>query len=276
MSKIYKHSDKIGNEGDLVKHSVLVNALHQLISERQKRGKDCFRYLETHSGKAEYALSGHGKWRNGIGACQRKWNLPKSSSAEKYPMIARYIALTPIGEEEMKYLGSHGFAHTLLTRQSVSYQMLLNDKYPEVCSAVREYYKAYPGVQVNQGDFTLNSPNLLSAKPHFVLIDPPDIKTPHLYVDFMKSLIAADIPFMCWTPRLANSKRPLTSEGANSAKYAAAASGSGIKTFGVQWQLKWSTSCCGCHIAVSDNISKSTSDTLNELGVLMDWHIESN
>ena len=51
MNEDYDHSDKIGNEGDVVKHAILCKLVEALLD--QKKGEP-FVYAESHTGATAY------------------------------------------------------------------------------------------------------------------------------------------------------------------------------------------------------------------------------
>src|SRR5208337_2992765 len=89
----YDHRDRIGNEGDVVKHAVLARFVEEIV---MKSGQNTFVYAESHTGWAAYTdLPPEGRRRYGIGPLSRSLltlEHPGGSIAlaEKYPNLMAY------------------------------------------------------------------------------------------------------------------------------------------------------------------------------------------
>lgn len=93
---MYDCANKIGNEGDLIKHFALTIAIRE-----QATGKKSFSYLDVHAGRSRHDLPAAGEWEKGIGQyaeyCRNEHPLTedlryfcKVQSVAKIPQARRY------------------------------------------------------------------------------------------------------------------------------------------------------------------------------------------
>jgi len=174
----YRHHYHAGNFADVMKHAVLV----PLVRALQKKEKG-FLYLDTHAGRGSYDLAvaatgdTHARvleWPEGVG---RLWNRP---AGELPGGVADYIALvreydrresnaTP---EPRFYPGSPALVNLIARPQE---RLVLCERQPAECAALREKFQFTGGAQVREADGYATVRAVLPPleKRALVLIDPP-------------------------------------------------------------------------------------------------------
>ncbi len=172
----YRHHFHAGNFADVVKHALLV----QLIRALQKKEKG-FLQLDTHAGRGRYDLAGAARgdslirrpeWPDGIGRLWDRAGLP--------PALADYVALVRefdrsagnAGPAPRFYPGSPCLARPLLRPQD---RLVLCEKHPAECAALRDEFQFSPGATVQEMDGygALRAMLPPQEKRALVLIDPP-------------------------------------------------------------------------------------------------------
>ena len=285
----YDHSDKIGNQGDLVKHYALYLCLKKLLDNHPANTP--FIYAESHAGRAEYVLPEGGGWKNGIGAFSSKDQITSerkiraSHGTPALPDLGDFDEIF-IGRElktDMKYLGSTGIAFRLLRGGAAPLRQpgrpftmkLWEQSLPAVEDLTRYYHpwmQPHPGnnppptqlVEINPADGF--SGVQTAGKLNFVLLDPPSIKDAEKAFTLIAHLQAQKIPYLCWMPRISH----LNAESPDSVDFGHKAASKGHVCHGVQWDL-WTTTFAGCWLAGSDDVGCGIARACGEIGNLMRW-----
>lgn len=192
----YDHAEKVGNQGDVWKHFILLSVLRYLIEERGD-GSEKFRYFDTHAGQGLYTLGEKGEWRRGIGSI-----LQSAQDLSEYPY---FQMLEPSIGAGSLYPGSWVLVGRFLASQQVSFSLEICDTSAAVADAIRakELDRAIQSaVSFHQADGFAQ----LEKHPDWdlVLIDPP--YCPDAESDWKKCLEVAErlhrsgITFLVWYP----------------------------------------------------------------------------
>ena len=278
----YDHSDKIGNQGDLVKHYALYLCLKKLLKSHPANTP--FIYAESHSGRPEYVLPKGGGWKQGIGSfstnsqiiSERKIRASRGTPA--LPDLGEFDEIF-IGRElntGMKYLGSTGIAFRLLRQHGQPFTMKLWEQSLPAVEDLTRYYNpwihAHAGnnpppaqlVEINHADGFAGLQN--AGKLNFVLIDPPSIKDAEKVFRLISHLQKQKIPYLCWMPRISH----LDAESPDSVDFGNKAASNGHICHGVQWDL-WTKTFAGCWLAGSSSLVNVVQQACNETRLLMEW-----
>ncbi len=213
----YKHSDKAGNPGDVVKHAflaeLLARAAKNWIDARPEGWEtQAFVYLETHSGPAAHLLSPGGEWEDGLGA------LEATDSPGRWESLVLTDGLVPSAEAEgyQPYPGSSLLALSVLREQGIAPFLTLSELDAKVANELEATLRS-PGVFGDDADaydpyrvLVLASDgyaNLSAAlaevpPPAFVFIDPPAFDA----IQVQRALTAcedAQVPVLAWLPVVA-------------------------------------------------------------------------
>lgn len=239
----YDHTDKVGNQGDVVKHAVLARLLSKIISESQGAR---FVYAESHTGRPDYVLPAGGEWEQGI-----KILTEKLSKINPFPEPLRdYFEIVLKGGVDVgnRYLGSSGLAFSFALQNQKSFRFILHETDGPAWGDLVRYFHPWPDVAVIQDDGYSGILGL--AQADFVLIDPPNLDNPKDIIKLMTHIVSKKIPFMCWTPRIGIRKAP----SAEAKKYLNFREKVDrdllIKPILIQWR-KWGSRTCGCTLHVS-------------------------
>jgi hypothetical protein len=272
----YDHSDKIGNQGDLVKHSALASVIEYLTQDISKAQR--FVYAESHTGRAEYVLPKRGAWKQGIGtfSSSEKMIADRSLPNRQYPALRPYdnACLGKPLSIGMKYPGSSGLAFQMLQAQNVNFEFLLYETNPLVFVDLIRYYHPWQNVQIFQEDGYKGLAGLVKAD--LVLIDPPKLDQPEQIRELCVQLEKKAVPFICWVPRIGNSGAPADSgqertaptEGQNYIKLHDACLRQNLHIFPVRWDT-WRSQTCGCYLVVSQGITEPVRKTISQLCKVM-------
>jgi 23S rRNA (adenine2030-N6)-methyltransferase len=172
----YRHHFHAGNFADVAKHALLVHLIRAL--QKKEKGFLC---LDTHAGRGSYdlgvasqgdSLARRPEWPEGIG---RLWKLDHPAQA-----LAEYLSLVRgfdrnrgnSGELPRFYPGSPWLAQPLLRSQD---RLVLCEKHPEECAALREAFQfsTRTAVQETDGYAALRALLPPPERRALVLIDPP-------------------------------------------------------------------------------------------------------
>ena len=285
----YDHSDKIGNQGDLVKHYALYLCLKTLL---EKHPDDTpFVYAESHAGRAEYVLPEGGGWKNGINAFSTR---PQITSERKIRACHGKPALPDLGEFDeifigrelktgMKYLGSTGIAFRLLRGGNSPLRQhgqrfimkIWEQSLPAVEDLTRYYHPCMPAhassnpppiqlVEINPGDgfAGVRAAGTLS----FVLIDPPSVNDAGKVLKLIARLQGNNTPYLCWMPRTSYERK----DSRKSADFRSRVESSGGVCHGIQWPPMTAT-CFGCWLAGSQSLDDAIKQACDEIRGLMSW-----
>ncbi len=96
----YDHANKVGNQGDLIKHAVLYTVVKNMLDTWPEG--ECFRYADTHTGHPCYVLPSGGAWMQGIGAFSRLPGIARQRRDESNESASEFLEPTSMGllEEE--------------------------------------------------------------------------------------------------------------------------------------------------------------------------------
>ena len=266
----YDHSAKIGNQGDVVKHSVLHNCVLDLLSRPVQ--DETFTYAESHCGRASYVLPEGGEWKHGIGLLSSKTNEAREAS----PRIEAYFqsSLSSRMKVGQRYFGSSNIVFRCLRSKSHKLRFELNEIDVHAYDDLERFYNPWlANIYLHNRDGYEGISNLVSAS--LVLIDPPNLD-PTSISRCISHLRERKIPYVCWTPRNSSSngnKREsqrsqefgtLTGLGRHVVVSWTAPSGAAQQTF-------------GCRLTVSDDLFDTVNETTNQLISLLShdgWAME--
>ncbi|MHB1768506.1 MAG: hypothetical protein ACYCUV_11740 [Phycisphaerae bacterium] len=287
----YDHSDKIGNQGDLVKHYALYLCLKKLLDNHPANTP--FIYAESQSGRPEYVLPKGGGWEKGIGAFSTNFQIISerkiraSHGTPALPDLGDFDEIF-IGRElktDMKYLGSTGLAFRLLRGGAAPLRQpghpftmkLWEQSLPAVEDLTRYYHpwmQPHPGnnppptqlVEINPADGFSGVQDV--GKLNFVLIDPPSIDDAGKVLTVIDYLQKSDTPYLCWMPRTSksNGKDKGGAESGPSQQIGGALAATGVKWY------EWGHRFPGCWLAGSADLTDTIHQACNEIRGLMGWN----
>ena len=274
--KLYNHSHKIGNEGDLVKHAVLVAVL----GTRAVMTDTPFVYAESHTGRATYELPENGKWGRGIGAFSK---LPAvledrrrrtQGEASKIPQLAFYDDLCLGAEVQpgMSYPGSSGLVFRLLQQRQMPLKFHLWEFDAHAYADLAAHYQSSPNVAVYHGDGYAGVSGLDRAD--LVLVDPPGIDEleRERILAVLTRLGTRCIPFICWTARLRDKGEMAARDSADSLQVHSLAVQQGWPSIGVSWGGAKGT--IGCQLTISREFEPVARETVSEICQVMGWQMD--
>jgi 23S rRNA (adenine2030-N6)-methyltransferase len=173
----YRHHFHAGNFADVMKHALLV----QLITALQKKEKG-YLYLDTHAGRGGYdlevaatgdSLARKPEWPEGIGRLL-------NSECDPPPVLTDYLDLVRDFDQRggnlqpglRFYPGSPWIAHRLARFQD---RLVLCERHPEECGALRMEFNRAPRVSVQETDGYVALRAMLPPPERraLILIDPP-------------------------------------------------------------------------------------------------------
>jgi len=259
----YDHRDKIGNQGDLIKHFALSCAI-----DTYPRKTDQFSYLDVHSGRAEYPLQHGGAWTRGIGAFTQRY-----ASSQHHPnQLAHFYRLLALDKltTDRRYPGSSGIVSRALRQRGINnIHLHLCDTSPDVCASLAAYYADNEQVHIYCEDGYLKARQLTGLD--LVFIDPPDMDEHfHPYVQLLRYCLQQEQPFIAW-----NSLHGNTAGNHMSARCQAIsdlAKVSRTAQIAVRWQ-HWHTRMCGCQMLFSLHGGDKLVDSCQSLAQLMQWTV---
>ena len=197
----YDHSRKIGNQGDVVKHSVLHNCVSHLLSCSPK--EKVFRYAESHCGRPIYVLpDGKGsEWTRGIGLISSKTNEARTACARIDDYFRSNLSShMKVGQQ---YFGSSNIVFRCLRAASRDFCFDLFETDVHAYDDLTRFYTPWlQSVHLNNTDGYNGVENLDSAS--LILIDPPSLETEKI-ANCIAILKEKKIPYICWTPRNSSS-----------------------------------------------------------------------
>ncbi len=210
----YDHSRKIGNEGDAVKHPVLVRLIDHLIAREHETP---FVYLESHCGRPSYKLPEDGEWKNGVGriasspllaAARLSWQQDPTSEV-RLPNMRPYVEVG-LGEQPAPgsiYPGSSGLVCKLLERKHVDFRFFLWEKDSIVCQDLMKDFPEWQKAFVCRGDGIAGANHI--ENPSFVFFDPFDLSLDAAPLEKSFEIMAKkSVPFLCWTPLVGRDTSP--------------------------------------------------------------------
>jgi 23S rRNA A2030 N6-methylase RlmJ len=263
MSSEYDHSDKIGNEGDVVKHAVLCRLVQELLPQT---AGDPFVYAESHTGRAVYVLPETGRWLNGIkpfsenlldleGETAASLTSPLYKSLDAY----RRTCFPEKAKAESKYYGSSGMVDKMLTEANVPFRFQLWDSNPDVVKSLSQTYGHGSNIEVFEGDGYLGLQSVERASA--ALIDPISVKDDNASIQrTMSHLHNQGIPFLCWVP-LFGGNEPMFDQFEKEVKESFA-------TVRVTWQVR-EGSTWGCQVTVPNLYGAILEETCRDVCEVM-------
>ena len=196
----YDHSRKIGNQGDVVKHSALYNCVMHLIE--RSTPSERFIYAESHCGRASYILPEGGEWGRGVRLLASK---PRDARG-RHPRIDAYFqaALSSrvcIGQQ---FYGSSNIAFRCLRSNDRDFDFVLFETDVHAYDDLVRFYTPWMGnVELCNRDGYAGLENLAirgrPASASLVLVDPPRLE-PAEIASCLGHLKGKRIPYVCWTP----------------------------------------------------------------------------
>lgn len=257
----YDHSTKIGNQGDVAKHAVLYNCVREVL--RDLPADDSFVYAESHCGRATYVLPEGGEWRHGIRILARKPNtlLEGTPGIREYrdEMLSRKLN---VGQQ---YCGSSNVVFRTLRVHQRTFRFDLFESETHAFDDLCRYYHLWPTISIHQSDGYAGLRDLREAS--LVLLDPPRLNADSV-TQCIQSLIDADIPYVCWTPRNSSSN-------GNQAESQTSVEFGHIGKIGTHFNVRWADpsgtaqQTFGCRLTVSDGLTNVTDTVLGELCDIM-------
>jgi len=283
----YDHANKIGNEGDLVKHSVLLSVQIDLLRQYT------FIYAESHAGRAEYVLPEGGEWRRGVGKFSqndslrldwqnlKEW-LKREDTAKpgenpepnpKYPRLESYYSYICQGRPlaaGMKYPGSSLLVFRLFEYYVPPPRLFLWETDEKAYADLFSAHRPHADVSVHLGDGFSGVANLQEAS--LVLIDPPAIDPPtqDRILSTLEALQTKGIPFLCWTARLAEGRDAESVESPDSLGFYRRAKEAGYSCLRMSWPRAEGRTM-GCQLTLSKKLVRGAKKTLAELCEIMGW-----
>jgi 23S rRNA (adenine2030-N6)-methyltransferase len=172
----YRHQFHAGNFADVVKHALLV----ALVRALQRKDKGCL-LLDTHAGRGRYdlaaaaagdSLARRPEWPDGLGRL--------AEDAAGGELLADYLGLVRefdrgqgnLAVEPRFYPGSPGLLRALLRPVD---RLVLVERHPAECAALRAFAAGWPRTEVREGDGYALLRALLPPPERrgLILLDPP-------------------------------------------------------------------------------------------------------
>jgi 23S rRNA A2030 N6-methylase RlmJ len=266
LSADYDHAQKIGNEGDTIKHPVLARLTEQILTEM---GAQSFVYAESHTGRRNYRLPKEGEWKNGIGRLstrlQRLSEQPSGPSGQhNYSNIQPYLRACfqrPIGEGSL-YLGSSGIVERICREQGVAPRFHLCDTDANVCRSLRDSFHNQPHVQVYPENGYKVLPRI--ECPSLALVDPILVEQEAQQIlSVLENLTQKRADFVCWTA-LWGSDESFYQDFREETD----------KTYSSHW-VRWKevrVRTWGCQITVPKSRQDITLETIDKIREIMQWY----
>ncbi len=197
----YDHANKIGNQGDVVKHAVLAHLIGNVGAGKR------FVYAETNAGRPLCELPHRGEWQAGVGIFSRCDLVVADREAmgrgepARFPTLSRYDQLC-VGREigaGDSYPGSSVVAFRALDGCDRSFRLW--ETHTDTFQHLQEHFRDASAVRVSDHDGYQGVSDLLDKEtPSLVLIDPPDTKANRKIARLIVRLCEKKAPFLCWTP----------------------------------------------------------------------------
>lgn len=191
---MYDHGTKAGNQGDVVKHTLLAGLLHRMPASSEEP----FFYVESHAGAFEHVLAPDGEWRCGVGAV--------ATSAKAAATVYGRHVLPGLRVDGGRYPGSAALAERVLSARDLRVHTLLHDIRADVgasLSAAGAGAAVTRTVRIADGYRGAREALLQTGeKPSFVFIDPPGYE-PDAVTDLLQLARELHVPALAWLPVLA-------------------------------------------------------------------------
>jgi hypothetical protein len=256
----YDHAEKVGNEGDVIKHAVLCLLVSDLLSRWTPRKR--FHYVETHAARAEYTLNKARSpgWDRGVG------RLLRASGDRPEALRPYWSALGGISEVE-RYPGSSELAARLILGAAIPFRLTLHDLDEAVCRDLSAHFYGLPNVYIRQEEGLSGVASQHDTS--LVLIDPPDLSCGARIVSVAELLAERGLSFMIWTPRSAGHFRSGWREGEPSISFHRATSR--FCRLRCRWADWTGQGMKGCQITVSQDVSNVAAAAAAAVRHVMGW-----
>ena len=258
----YNHINKIGNQGDLIKHFVLTTLIKH--SSFQSRPVNI---LETHAGFADYQLEKNDSWKQGIGRFVQRY----ASATARTDEINYFYQLLNLADikTHQYYPGSSRIIETcLIDHQITPFNLYLCDHLPQVYQHLQQAYTNQPHIHIYCDDGYAKAKLINSLD--LVFIDPPNIEQQYDdYIDLIEYLYQNNIAFVSWNPLHGNKQTQRPSQ-INQA-ITTMANSSVIPLISVLWQQTFTEKMCGCQMLVAPQIAENIQNHCQALIDLMQW-----
>lgn len=199
----YNHSKHAGNQGDVLKHAVLVEVVKHLVVKKADGASSLnfpFHYLETHCGAPMHELTGSSEYLEGIG---KFWDKDDPFKGLDY---FRYVSKTQL--TTARYPSSWLLAYqTLMDAQCYNHTLTLFDTSADVAKAVKSSPYMTDRINFHCIDATKNIGKHLK-QVDFVFIDPSyslkkgEVSSSDwgMVIKLAQALTKKGIPFLVWYP----------------------------------------------------------------------------
>ena len=282
----YNHSEKIGNQGDVLKHAVLAAVVAERVS--QLSDDETFVYAESHTAYPEYTLPELARdrkkgWPSGIGLLAGRCGLEWPESLQPYLSAAFNTSLREAHEGRRRsdeivrgsdnYPGSSVLTFRLM--EDRRFHFTLYDVNSSACSELAEFFPLWDRVRIRREDGWAGILDCESAS--LVLIDPPSLEFQHL-VETIQCLTEREIPFLVWTPRIGNSgnasKNIPPSEGREYIRFRETIQCEfGVSPILARWHENWRTETCGCCLHVfPKGLNRIANSVAQDVRRIMQWN----
>jgi 23S rRNA A2030 N6-methylase RlmJ len=266
----YDHARKFGNEGDVVKHTVLHNVVLHLL---ESNSDACFNYADSHCGRPSYTLSPTGDWKDGVGHLSKT----TKESREPRPFIRSYWdehLCSPLTGGR-SYYGSSNIVFRVCRSRGKKLHFDLFETDPHAHDDLRRFFFPWNEVVIHQRDGYSGVCEV--DNPSLVLVDPSSLDLRNIPACIQR-LRDKTVPYICWTPRNSSNQRDFESQdsiafgqmdlGTHLSVRWANPSGAGYHTF-------------GCRLTVSDDIAGVARASVTELVELLSeidpgWRLDQN
>ncbi|MBT4606290.1 MAG: hypothetical protein HOI31_05270 [Gammaproteobacteria bacterium] len=280
----YDHRNKVGNQGDLIKHFALYSAASDMANTMAFLGKrrKVFSYVETHTGRSHYQIdmsAPSSDWLTGAGYYLDNYQRfleqidPKDELLlDRLNGFGELLESRQVGDE-IKYLGSSALVSNQLTEAGIDYHADLFDVNQEVCQELECNSNQLTTVQCSSGyEGARNIKDI-----DLLFIDPPDLKPGieghfQRYKNLLFHCYREHIPYVSWNPLYADQSLAGPSLECRIVNETARIHGLGLIT--VRWS-DWSEKMCGCQMLFNVVGGSLYVEQCNKLALMMGWKIEA-
>lgn len=264
----YDHSKKIGNQGDLLKHSILHNSVLHILNQTAPEG--LFVYAESHCGRASYISPDEkgSEWKNGIGLLSSTTKEDRASC----PGIESYFDATLSSKMKMgqQNYGSSAIAFRCCRVLNRGFRFELYETNIHACDDLTRFYSPWleEGIRIHNVDGYDGIKKLDSAS--LLLVDPPSLDSTSI-VACIAHLRKQLIPYICWTPRSSSSN-------GNKAESQTSQDFGKLTCVGKHISARWANPSgaaqhtFGCRLTVSEDLSDIAEQTASQLTSLLKSH----
>jgi hypothetical protein len=262
----YDHREKVGNQGDIVKHAALFTAMEWALARNPETE---FIYVESHTGRAEYVLTDRGGWESGIKELASRVRQAGDGERLRVAALHRYVdfCIARSVQSGDKYLGSSGIAFQLILHYCRPYRMILYETEPDARVDLKRYFRSFPSVSVRRGSGLEGLRGVSAAS--LVLVDPLSLRPIEVLSSALLKLNDQQIPFICWTSRSAGCFKSGWREGGPSLEFYKKTSDFG--RLRVRWSAWNHQGMAGCQLTVSRELTAVVSPVVSAIRKAMEW-----